>query len=128
MYLYSRHEQVSSIEGLWILLGLLEASFAVFFGIFLSTIERKYVRSFFTRLTAVQFNQQRFKLATAHDVKISIFDIHPSYWKGIQVEVEQFVTENYSTWLDESPPWFTERVRESIPKYLRPSDDEGSTY
>ena len=69
-------------------------------------------------MTGALFNQRRFQIATTDKAKIEIFGRHPSYYAAIRDEVKAWVSANYSTWTEEKPDWFTERVKGSIPKDL----------
>ena len=50
---------------------------------------------------------------------------HPSYYSSIRDEVILWIKENWHAWTyEEKPEWFTERVKEGIPKEMIPSDDD----
>lgn len=121
----SRHNNAENTEkestDLWILLGSLEASFAVFFAIFMTSIQRKYVRTFFSSITAKQFRINAFHEATTDQARINILKFHPSYYASIRGEVEQWVRDNYDAWTYESPEWFTHRAKSRIPIEMIPS-------
>ena len=75
-------------------------------------------------MTAKQYNIQLYHDATTDRMKIAIFENHPSYYKSIWGEVGQWVRENWETWNDERPEWFTDRVKASVPKDMIPLSEE----
>ena len=130
LYFYSRlNTEVGSKSSrdLWALLGATEAGFVTFFVIFVTTMTAKYRVTFFSTVTGAQFNQRRFRTATTEKAKSAIFFSHPSYHDGIRDEVKAWVSENYSTWIEEKPDWFTERVNASIPKDMIPENEVEQT-
>lgn len=127
MYLYSLEEEkmnraLSSVY-LWNFLLALESAFALFFIIFVLSMQRRYRITFFSVMTGKQYSWKYFRDADNDKTKVDIFSSHKTYWEDIQVEIEIFIKENYSVWVDESPPWFTENVRLSIPRSMIPRDE-----
>ena len=112
-----------SSQELWALLCATEAGFIIFYTVFLATIRKEYRGTFFSTLTAKQAKARVFRGATNDEMKMDIFWNHPSYYAGFRDEVEKFVRENYDTWNETSPKWFTERVKASIPKYMIPENE-----
>ena len=130
LYFYSRLSTEvgsKSSRDLWALLGATEAGFVTFFAIFVTAMAAKYRVTFFSTVTGAQFNQGRFQTAMTDKAKSDIFDKHPSYYDGIRDEVKAWVYANYSTWLEEQPDWFTERVKASIPKDMIPNSEDEET-
>ena len=121
VYLYTTShpessEPVASANELWALVGALEVSFIVCFAVFLGTIERKFVHTFFSTVTAIQYRIETFHDAKTDSGKMNILKMHPSYYKSIRGEVEQWVRENYEAWNEEQPEWFTAQVKRRIPQ------------
>jgi hypothetical protein len=83
-------------------------------------INRKYVGTFFSTMTAKQFRIKTFREAKTDQMKMNLFKLHPSYYASIRAEVAEWVRENCDIWNEEGPDWFTERVKASIPKDLIP--------
>jgi hypothetical protein len=105
----------------------LQLGFVVFFSVFVATMNKAYRSSFFSTVTATQFKCQNFKDAKSDLARFDIFLNHETYFDSIKVEVKEWVHENWETWNDEQPDWFTDRVRASVPEHLIPSivaDDE----
>jgi hypothetical protein len=128
LYLYySERENVWEDSGekseldLWGLMESLEAGFVVFFAIFVSTINKKYVGTFFSTMTAKQFRIKAFREAKTDQMKMNILKLHPSYYKSIRSEVKHWVRERYETWIDEKPDWFAEITKTRIPRDMIPA-------
>ena len=126
MYLYSNQEDAEGSNrlsrNLWVLLGLAETGFFVFFAVFLGTMKANYRVTFFSVVTAKTFSQASFKNAKTDEARIYIFDRHPSYNENIRNELKEWVLENFETWVEEKPDWFTERAKASIPLDMIPAD------
>ena len=130
VYLYSAAEArmetppggTSSRDLLKLLLGL-EISFGVFFALFVVFMQRKFRITFFSTITGKQFNCQCFRDAQTDQVKIDVFNNHETYWHDIRGEVEIWIRDNYDFWVLESPEWFTDRVKASIPPYMIPKEE-----
>ena len=123
LYFYLTEGSAKSLHGLWALLGATEAGFVIFFVIFMGSMAAKFRVTFFSTVTGAQFIQRRFQTETTEKAKIDIFGNHPSYYAGIRDEVKAWVSVNYSTWNEEKPGWFTERVKASIPKDFIPESE-----
>ena len=75
-------------------------------------------------MTAKQFRIQSYHDATTDRMKIAILKLHPSYYESIRGEIGQWVRENWETWNEEQPEWFTDRVKKNVPKDMIPSSEE----
>ena len=134
VYLYSKklaaekqsehYDAMFERGGLWILVGALEATFIVFFGVFLASMKTKYRATFFSSMTAIQFAHKNFREATTDQVKIDILtNCHPAYYAGIREELQQWLNEKFETWESEKPEWYTARVKKNIPVDMIPVPD-----
>ena len=95
----------------------------MFFVIFLRNINRKYINTFFTTMSAKRYIQLvKFHEADSDQTRLHIFEYHPSYHESIREGVKSWVLDNYERLCDESPEWFTDRVKASIPKDMIPED------
>ena len=119
--LYSRMPEATSSNDLWAFMGALETAFVICFAIFFASIKQKYRATFFSTTTAKQFRIKDFREAKSDFARSNILKLHPSYYKSVRGEVEQWVRENYETWIEEKPDWFTERARKKIPKDMIPT-------
>ena len=128
VFLFSREKDASSdlSRDLWVLAGTLEGFFVVFFAVFMSNIKRKYRVTFFSSVSGKQFSHDKFRNATSDAMKIDVFGNHYSYYTDIRGEVEQWVRENYETWVEEKPDWFTS-AEASIPRDMIPMSSENDT-
>ena len=109
---------------LWSLLLALEASFVVSFTIFVLSMKKIYISTFFTTMTAKQFNIRRYREATSDRARLAIFGKHSSYYESIRGELKAWVTENYKNWDEENPEWFTDRIKASVPLDMIPKNDD----
>ena len=75
-------------------------------------------------MTAKQYNIQLYHDATSDRMKIDILGLHPSYHESIRKKIAQWVRENWETWNEEQPEWFTDRVKASVPQDMIPSSEE----
>ena len=116
-----------SPASVWFLLGVLEGSFCLFFALFLSNINRKYINTFFTALTAKRYIQLvKYHEADSDQTRLHIFEYHESYYESIRGGVKSWVLENFDRLCEESPDWFTERVKQQIPKDMIPESEGNS--
>ncbi len=118
---------ISEKKTLWTLIGGLEASFFIFFAFFLSSMNRKYITTFFTTLTAKQSVVRIFRAAPSDLAKFDVFTNHESFYANIRGEVKDWVLEKYESWIDESPVWFTDRVKAGIPDDMVPERSRSSS-
>ena len=107
----------------------MEASFVLFFAIFLLNINRRYISTFFTTMTGSQFACHNFHIATTDEARFIIFKRHPSYYASIKGELRVWLASNWSSWtaVASPPPWFTPRILASIPEDLLPKDATPAT-
>ena len=112
---------------MWSLLGAAEAGFVIFFAVFVWAMAEKFRVTFFSTITAKNFRIKAFRESISDQNKMIILKLHPSYYKSIRGEVEQWVRENYETWNEERPDWFTERVNASIPIDMIPDNEVEQT-
>ena len=124
---FSEHAKVSSGgEPLWALAGMLEFVFLSFFAIFVAQMNKNYRITFFSTMTGRQYCALRFRQAKTDETRADILEEHPAFWRSVRFEVEQWVRENYCTWTEEKPEWFTERWKKRIPAEFIPDEDDKS--
>ena len=129
VFLYSsrliEHDRSPTIStnDLWYLVGSLEAAFIIFFSVFIVSVNRKYVKTFFSTMTAKQYRAKAFREAKNDQSKIAILHYHPSYYASFRNEVVEWVSENFETWNEEKPDWFM-RVKKNIPLDMIPTTTE----
>ena len=125
LHLHSQKYPTAYQNRLWAVVVSVEAVFIVFFAIFVLMMKKEYRASFFSTITAKQFNHNNFRNAASVQAKFSIFTVHPSMYRDIRDEIKQYVAEHYSALIEERPEWFTERVRKTIPEDMIPLEEEG---
>ena len=113
-----------TVGSLWALVATLEFFFVLFFALFVLSINKRYIRTFFTTTTSKQFFVSHFLDAKHDQSKLYIFTLHPSYYKSVREDVKLWVAANYNKWNEEKPEWFTDRVKASIPLDMIPRAEE----
>jgi hypothetical protein len=106
----------------WSLSGLL-VMFVLSVTAFFALIDRTYLHTFTTTMTASQYCVKTFRDATSDAQRIEMFKRHPSYYASINDEVKTFVGDNWATWKIEQPDWFTENVIGTIPDWCIPAPE-----
>ena len=100
----------------------LEVLGILFFILFLTVIKPNYLSTFFTTMTAKSFFCQCYHKAASDEAKIDIFNIHPSYYESIRLEIKELVSANWAKWNDEQPVWFDSRLVAKIPSDMIPKE------
>jgi hypothetical protein len=114
---------------LYIVVGALAAVWAVAFGVLLLTMERKYVRTFFSTETGGHNAMTHF-LDNAGDDELctQIFFKNQELWRPIRPQVQTWLRARFKIWKRGKPAWFTDALRRSIPTgMLPPRDARGSS-
>ncbi len=120
-------------DTLWIFFSSLSVGFLFFFLLFLTLINRKYLETFSDTRTMKDNTARNFHEVTNDQSRISIFQMHPSFYFRFREDIIEWLQINYHRWLEEKPEWLqTERGKillHLIPPDLLPlgSDDERST-
>jgi hypothetical protein len=114
---------------LYIVVGALAAVWAISFGVLLLSMERKYVRTFFSTETGGEFVMNHFLDNAGNDeLQAQIFTNNQELWRPIRPQVEAWVRARFKIWKREKPAWFTDALRRSIPTdMLPPRDARGSS-
>ena len=114
---------------LYAFVSTLTAVSIVSFGVLLLTIERKYVRTFFSTQTGGEFVMSQFLDNDGNDeLQAFIFLKNQELWRPIRPQVEAWLRPRFKIWKREKPAWFTEALRRSIPTdMLPPRDARGSS-
>ena len=114
---------------LYIVVGALAAVWAVSFGVLLLSMERKYVRTFFSIETGGEFMMNHFLDNAGNDeLRARIFYHNQALWQPIRPQVATWLRARFEIWKRDKPAWFTEVLRRSIPAdMLPPRDARGSS-
>jgi len=102
---------------LTIIMGGSCAGLLVTFALFLASIERKYVATFFDARTASEFNADKFLNATTDENKFAILAKNEKLWRNIRNDVKDWLAAGIPVWLEEQPTWLTDRYRSLIPEW-----------
>ena len=115
-------------EELRLLLGVNFTVWLVLNGFFFLSIEKRFVKTFFTRTTAPQYTVQLFLTSEEDANKFdAAFDNRASYIGGCKEEVKEWVRVNIERWRFENADWFK---IDKIPDAMLPAEvvqEEGGT-
>jgi hypothetical protein len=117
---YTGEEKIEA-ETLWSALLALLAVFVVSATSFFALMDRTYIHTFTTTMTAPQYCVQFFKAATTDRQRISVFMDHRTYYSSIDGELQAFIATNWGKWQAERPDWFTEDCVSIIPDRFIPA-------
>ncbi|GMH88858.1 hypothetical protein TL16_g11282 [Triparma laevis f. inornata] len=110
-------------EKLWALSLFLMAGFMLTFGIFLASINKDFIHTFFSLESGSQMTQRKFFEATGDKAKQhAVFGTNYVVWRPIRKEVKIWVESKWIGWTDmdgERPDWLTEEA------YARIENDMG---
>jgi len=88
------------------------------FVLFLFSIEQEYVHTFFDLRTSCKFNTDHFKNAVTDEERIDVFVTNEYKWRdAIGDEVKDWVDQNLESWVEESPDWFNDYRKSTIPDW-----------
>ena len=119
----SSEAQQFSVSTIFIVLGVASLLCFTSFTVFVSNINRGYIGTFFTTITAKQFCCQRFHEATSESAKINVFSVHSSYYFDIKGEIMEWLADNWARWEEEKPDWFVSKIISKIPLDMLPKDE-----
>ena len=100
---------------LWSVLLSLLGMFVISTTAFFSLIDKSYLHTFTSALTARQSCAKIFRDSLTDLEKLQNFALHPSYYAAFDDELKAFVRSNWATWQAEKPDWFTENIIATIP-------------
>ena len=88
-------------------------------GTFVLSINRAYMRTFFSPETGAQFVRGRFEhFAGSDERRLIIFGTHPALWASFAKDVEAWVKDRYAAMAVQ--PWYTPDVAAQIPAEFLP--------
>ena len=93
------------------------AGLLVAYAFFLASIEGKYVATFIDTRTASEYNVDRYLNATTDERKLDILKKNENLWRDIRNDVKDWLASRLPVWLEEEPPWLTDRNRSLIPEW-----------
>ena len=98
-------------------MGVSCAVLLVAFALFLASIEREYVATFFDTRTASAYLADRFMHARKDEQQLEILMINEELWRDIRGDVKSWLEERLPSWLEEEPTWFSAYKRSLIPDW-----------
>ena len=103
--------------------GISAAGLLISFCVFLFSMNRKFVRTFFDTKTSYQFTREEFTYHKLDRDKLSIFSYSEQQWrKEIGDNVKEWIERKLPVWLEEDLEWFGDLERSMIPDWA--VDDE----
>ena len=121
-YLYWRYSGASEkmVETVWLLVISLWIFSLLNIGLFLIFMNKEYRLTFFDTRTGKQFAVENFRAVESDAMKFEIFGHHPSYYESINEELMKWLNNNWSTWQESSPEWFTADAISNVPAEMLP--------
>ena len=90
----------------------------------LLTIERKYVRTFFSTQTGGEFAMGQFLDNDGNDEQcVEVFFKNEELWRPIRPQVQAWLHSRFRTWRRTKPAWFTDALVACIPTDMLPVRD-----
>jgi hypothetical protein len=109
---------------LYIFVSTLTAVSIVSFGALLLTIERKYVRTFFSTQTGGEYVMSHFLDNDGNDeLRADVFYHNQELWRPIRPQVQAWLRSRFKTWRRTKPAWFTDALVACIPTDMLPLRD-----
>ena len=97
-----------------VLVGVYWASFAGF----LFVCERDLIHTFSNFTTSQGFVRSVFE-AGRDNAAADIFSKNRRLWKGIEVDLSEWIKERWETWEEEKPDWYTSKWQRKVPEEMR---------
>ena len=110
-------EESGNVLGLsWGAVKYLLPATAIFFFIFLVTVDRKYLHTFISMQKGNELTKKGFLDGKDDETKAYFaFTNSKKHWASIEEDVKLFVKNNWARWEHTKPKWFDERMRTNIP-------------
>ena len=93
------------------------AGLLVSFVLFLASIRREYIATFYDTRTATQHNAKRFFDATNDQMKFEILGVNELLRRDIRGDVKSWLEERLPSWLEEQPTWLTAYKKSLVPDW-----------
>lgn len=84
----------------------------------LKIMPKKYRSTFYSLKTGSRYCCELFQKTREDSCKIHIFGNCKSYWEPVQSEVRVWLNDRLPTWINESPEWFDDQIKSTIPDEL----------
>ena len=100
--------------------------FMISYGLFFLSIDKKYIPTFFTTVTAKEFCCANFqKTGVSDEEKFEVFGNHRSYYEASEDEIKAWLVEKWPIWIAEKPSWFTKGAISRVPLNYLPASHKG---
>jgi hypothetical protein len=120
---YVGEAKVAAIT-LYAVVGAIAAVWAISFGVMLLTMDRKYVRTFFSTQTGRDVVMARFlDNDGADERRARLFFVNQELWRPIRPQVQVWLRSRFIFWRRTKPAWFTAVLLASIPTDMLPPRD-----
>jgi hypothetical protein len=124
---YVGEAKVAAIT-LYAVVGTIAAVWAISFGVMLLTMDRKYVRTFFSTQTARDSVMDHFLDNDGdndgnEERRARIFYNNEELWRPIRPQVQAWLRSRFKVWRRTKPAWFTAALLASIPTDMLPPRD-----
>jgi hypothetical protein len=114
-------EAVVDEKTAWIFMGYMSGTWLVSFSVFLLTMNREYIGTFFSFESGVQFFPTMFLEGKTDFERASIVEMNRRLWEPIRPQVKDFFRDNWVRWEEEQPEWFTAEFKTSLESDLLPA-------
>ena len=105
---------------LWTIATALTAFWIFLFCIFLSSINKEYIRGFYTTKRGKDLSMGYFLDNDDDELKSNIFLCNENHWLSIRDKVKAWTLANFDDWFDNEEPWLDEAMISSIPQDFVP--------
>ena len=86
------------------------------FQLFLASINKDYVKTFYSTQTGPQMIQDLFYNGKDDRQKIECLTINTAYWKPIEGDVKAWIRSKLQEWQESQPEWWGDRFKLLVPK------------
>ncbi len=101
-------------------LGVVIAVWFAALGMFLLSVDRAYLHTFYSLETGPQYTERRFLYHGASDeARMVIFQVNERLWPSLRAAVISWVHKGYVTWTAEA--WFTPALQATVPSWSIPN-------
>lgn len=97
---------------------LMPSTIALVF-VFLSTMNRKYLKTFWSTETGKKVTLKYFE-SDEDSTKAVIFTCNYKHWVGIRKQVKHWVSDNWAEWNITEPDWLNDNMKARIPPDMVP--------
>jgi hypothetical protein len=95
-------------SSMWLLIGSLSVLWLLCFIIFILSIKKRYVHTFYNLETGNEWAENKLLKGETDFERADMFTINKKKWKRIEAEAKAWIQDNWERWEEEQPDWFTE--------------------